>query len=94
VETESKPRDDAEVAAPAADRPEQVGIGLLVDAKQLPVGRHDLRSEQVVDREAEPANEKAHAAAERDPPDPDRGRVAEIRSQARARRPPRCTRRP
>ena len=74
---------DAEVAAAAADRPEQV----RVDARrrrrtQLAVGGHDLGGEQGVDRQAVLAHEVADAATERDPAEPDRARVAEAGRQA------------
>ena len=81
VEAKPKPRDDAEVAAAPSDGPEEVGMALLVDPEQLPVCGHDLGGEQVVDREAVGAHEKAHASAERDPADPDRCRVAEPRRE-------------
>ena len=68
---------DAEVAAAAADRPEQVRVVLGVDAEQLAVRGHDLGGQQVVDREAVFADEVAHATAKRDPADPDRAGVAE-----------------
>ena len=82
VQREPEPGRDAEVAAAAADRPEQVGFVLGVHAVQLAVRRHDLRGQQAVDREAVLADEVAHAAAERDPPDPHRTRVAEPDPQA------------
>ena len=50
---------------------------LGVDAPELAVRRDDLRGQQAVDREAVLADEVAHAASERDPPDPHRTRVAE-----------------
>ena len=52
VEPELEPGHDAEVAAAAADRPEQVRVRLGVDAEELAVGGHDLGGEQGVDRQA------------------------------------------
>ena len=69
--------DDAEVAAAAAQRPEQLRLGLRVDAALPPVGGDDLRREQVVDGQAVLAHEEADAAGERDAADSDRARVAE-----------------
>ena len=77
MEREPEPGRDAEVAAAAADRPEQVGLVLGVHAVELAVGGHDLGGQQAVDREAVLADEVPDAAAERDPPDPHRTRVAE-----------------
>ena len=77
-----EPRHDAEVAAAAADRPEQVGLVLGVDAEELAVGGDDLGREQDVDRQAVLAHEVADAAAERDPADADRAGVAEPGRQA------------
>ncbi len=82
MQGEQEPGRDAEVPAAAADRPEQVGFVLGVDAVELAVRRHDLRGQQAVDREAVLADEVAHAASERDPPDPHRPRVAEPDPQA------------
>ena len=64
VEAEHERGDDAEVAAAATDRPEQ--IRLLVGARTdlLAAGEHHLRLEQVVDREAVVPGQVADAAAE------------------------------
>jgi hypothetical protein len=50
VQPEFKARDDAEIAAAAADRPEQVRIFLLTDAMDFAIGRDDICGNQVVDR--------------------------------------------
>ena len=50
---------------------------LRVDAHDAPVGGHYLGADQVVDRDPVPAGEVADAAAERQPADADRARVAE-----------------
>ena len=55
---EAEPGGDAEVAAAAADRPEQVGVGLGVGADELAVGGHDVGREQVVDRQAVRADQE------------------------------------
>ena len=87
VQAELQAGHDAEVAAAAADRPEQVGMVLGVGAHELAVCRHDVGGQQIVDREAVLADEEPDAAAQRDPADPDRARVAEARGEAvRARR--------
>ena len=82
VQPELEPGRDAEVAAAAADRPEQVRVRLGVHAQELAVGGHDLGGQQVVDRQAVLADEVADAAAQGDPADPDRAGVAEPGRQA------------
>ena len=77
VQLEAQPRDDAEVAAAAADRPEQVGVPLGVDLQHPAVGGHDLGRQELVDRHPVLADEEADAAAERDAADADRAGVAE-----------------
>ena len=59
----------AEVAAAAAQRPEQVGVLVRGGAHDPPVGEHDLGGQQRVDRQAVPAHQPADAAAEREPAD-------------------------
>ena len=82
VEPVLEARHDPEVAAAAADRPEQVRMVLGVDQQALAVGGHHLGRQHVVDRQPELAHEVADAATERDPADPDRPRVAEPDRQA------------
>ena len=94
MEPEPEPGGDAEVAAPAADRPEEVGMRLVVDLEELAVRGHDLGGEQVVDRHAVLAREEADPAAERDAADADRARVAEAGREAVLARRRSCTRRP
>jgi hypothetical protein len=77
VEAQPEPRRHAEVAAAAADRPEQVGVRLGVDTQELALRRDDVGGEQVVDRETVGPDEVADTAAEGDPADPHRSRVAE-----------------
>ena len=62
---------DAEVAAAAAQRPEQVGVVLGVGAHERPVGGHELERGHGVRLQAVLAREPAHAAAERVAGDPD-----------------------
>ena len=75
MEPELEARRDAEVAAPAADRPEESGSVLRVDAPRAPVGGDDLGGEQAVDRQSVLADEIADPSAEREPADAD-GRVS------------------
>ena len=77
MQPQVEPRRDAEVAAAAADRPEEVGLVLRVDLPHAAVRRDELGADEAVDREAVPANEVAHAAAERQPTDAHRACVAE-----------------
>jgi hypothetical protein len=68
--------DDPEVPAGAADGPQQVGAGVGVGAHERAVGEHELRGDDVVDREAVPAGEEADAAGRREPADADVAVVA------------------
>ena len=65
--------DDAEVPAAAPERPEQVGVLVGARADAFAAREHDVRLEQVVDREPVLAAEVADAAAEREAAD-SRGR--------------------
>ena len=82
MEPELEARDDAEVAAAAADRPEEVRVALVVDLQDPAVGEDDLGGEQVVDRQALLADEMPDAAAGRQPAETDGARVAEADGQA------------
>ena len=62
--------DDAEVAAAAAQGPEEVGILRRARAHLLSVGEHDVDCTQRVDGEAVPPHEPADAAAQRQASDP------------------------
>ena len=73
---------DADIAAAAADRPEEVGLRARVDAAELAVGRDDVRGDDRVDREAVLPGQVADPAAGRDPADPDGAGVAEPDGQA------------
>ena len=78
--------DGAEVAAAAAQRPEQLGVLVAGGADQLPVGGDELDGEEAVAGEAVAAAEPAEAAAERVADDADVGRGAGQRGEAEPRR--------
>ena len=82
VEAELERGDDAEVAAAAAQRPEQLGVVVGVGADELAVGGDELDRGQAVGLQAVAAGEPAHAAAERVAGDADVGRGAVQRDQA------------
>ena len=81
VELEDEAGDDAEVAAAAADRPEQVGVAILAGDDDPAVGGDDLDRDEAVDRQAVLADEPADPATEREPGQADAGRVAERRRE-------------
>src|SRR5204863_9189807 len=66
MEGELERRDDAEVAAAAAQRPEQLGLLARRRRAHRAVGHDDARAQQVVDRHAVQARQPAEAAAERE----------------------------
>jgi hypothetical protein len=74
-----------EVAAAAADRPEQVGVVLVVGPQQPAVGGDEVGGQQVVDGQAVLADQVADAAAKGDAADADRAGVAEPGRQPIAR---------
>ena len=82
VEPVPEARHDAEAAAAATERPEQVGMAIGVCDDHLAVRRHDLDGEQAVNGETVLADEVADAAAERDPADAHRTRVTEAGREA------------
>src|SRR5262249_59219753 len=57
-------RDDAEVAATAPKRPEQIGVLVLTRSHEAPVSEHHVGGEEVVDRQTAFPREMADAAAE------------------------------
>src|SRR5439155_18116941 len=75
-------RGDAEIAAAAADGPEEIRMRRRVGAQQLAVGGDDVRGEQTVDGQPELAAEIADAAAEGDTADADGAGVAEADREA------------
>ena len=66
-------RDDTEVAAAAAEGPEQLLVLPLAGGQGPAVGGDDLGREQVVAGQANAASEVADPAAEREPPNAGRG---------------------
>ncbi len=64
VEPEEERGDDAEVAAAAAQGPEEVRVLGRAGRHEPPVGQHDVGFEEVVDRQAAGAGQVAEAAAE------------------------------
>ena len=73
---------DPEVAAAAAQAPEQVGVLVLARAQQVAVDGHDVGGQQVVDRGAVAAHQPADPAAEREAGDARVGDDAADRGQA------------
>src|SRR5712664_3461682 len=69
VEPELKRRNDAEVAAPAADRPEKVFVLLLASDHEFPVCRYHVGGYQVVAGESVPTRQVADATAKSEPAD-------------------------
>ena len=82
VQPEHERRDDAEVAAAAADRPEQVGVLGRARVRARSVRQDDLGLEHVVDREPVPAAQIADPAAEREAADAGRADDAARRRHA------------
>ena len=67
MEAEVEGGDDAEIAAAAADAPEEVGVLVLAGHDLAPVGGHDLGGDEIVADEAALALEPATAAAGDEP---------------------------
>jgi len=82
AQPELEARRHPEVAAAAAQRPEQVRVVLGVGTPHLAVGGHHLGGQQVVDRQAVLSDQVADATGQRDPADADRAGVAEPGRQA------------
>ena len=72
----------AEIAAAAAQRPEEVRVLLLARGDEAAVGEHDVGLEQIVDGQAVFARQVARAAAERQSGDAGRRDDAEGHRQA------------
>ena len=66
MQAELEPRGDAEVAAPAPKRPEQLAVVVRARPDHAPVGRDDLGAEQVVARQSVLRGQVADSAAERE----------------------------
>jgi hypothetical protein len=81
VQAELESRRDAEVAAAAADRPEQIRMRFVVGMQHFAVRGHDLGGEQVVDGQPVKAGEEADASTERETADTDDAGIAEAGGQ-------------
>lgn|GEM_PF-5624963 len=73
VRAEQERRHDAKIAAPAAQRPEEIGILVVTGSNHAAVGEDDVGAQRVADGEAAAACQVAAAAAEREAPDAGRG---------------------
>ena len=73
MQPEQEGGDDAEVASPAADGPEEVGILVRAGAYLLAARENDVGFEQVVDRKPAFAGQMAEAAAQGEATHPRRG---------------------
>ena len=69
-------RDDAEVAAAAAQRPEQLRVLVLADVQVLAVRGDDVGPDEVVAGQPAPTDQPADPAAEREAGDARRGHEA------------------
>ena len=58
---------DAEVSAAAAQCPEQLLFIVVIGDDDAPISEHDLRGEQIVERQAEAADQRPVAAAQGEP---------------------------
>jgi hypothetical protein len=65
MQSEVEVRDDAEIAAAAADAPQQVGMIARTGAYHAAVRGHDVHRFEIVDRHAEATRESTEAAAQR-----------------------------
>jgi hypothetical protein len=81
MEADAQRGHDAEVAAAAAQRPEQVGLRVGTGCHAPPVRQHDFGAEQVVRSEAAGAAERAVAAAQGQAGHADGAAVAHCRDQ-------------
>jgi hypothetical protein len=66
MQLEAHRRDDSEVAAGAAQRPEQLLLAVALSDNGASVREHNLGRLKIVEREPEPADERATAAAKRE----------------------------
>ena len=82
MQLEVEARDHAEVAAAAANRPEQIGMRAGIHLPDLAIGGDKLDAEQAVDGHAVFAGQIPYSPAERDAADPDRSGIAEASGQA------------
>ena len=86
MRTKQEARHDAEISAAAAQRPEQIRVLALARRDQPAVGEHDVRFQQVVDREPVHAAQVAAAAAERETGDAGRRNDARRNCEAECMR--------
>ncbi len=82
VQPELEARRDAEVAAAAADSPEEVRMSVGIDAQDPTVGDHHLCRQQRIDGQPVLPDEIPHAPTQRDPTEPHRACVPEPGGQA------------
>src|SRR5262245_63446936 len=82
MELELERGHDAEIAAAAPQRPEQVRVLSSAHVQELAVGRDDVSREQIVDGQSELARGPAEAAAQREAGDAGRSeeRASELQS--------------
>src|SRR5438128_940436 len=73
AESKREACDDAEIATPAAQRPEEIRMPVFVRGDEAAVGKDDVRLDEVVDRQPERASHVPDAAAEREPAHAGRG---------------------
>src|SRR5215212_8611281 len=73
MQFEEKRGYNPEVAAAAAQRPEEIGVFLLVRSDEAAVGQHNVGLQQVVDGQPQLTGEVPDAAAERDASGPSCG---------------------
>lgn len=81
VQPEIQSRDDAEVAAAATDRPEQIFVLARPEFQHLAIGSHELRADDVVARCPEEAAPGGIAAGERQTSHADRPAAAHRRDE-------------
>ena len=91
VELVTEPGRHAKIAAAATEGPEEVGMRVGVHAQELAVGRHDVRRQKAVHREAMFPGEIPDAATQRDATNPHRTGVAKARRQTVGPNPSRVT---
>jgi hypothetical protein len=82
VQPEVQPRRNTEVAATAAEPPEQLGVLVNGGAHQTSVGRHELGADEVVAGEPVLRGQMSDSAAESQPADAGRPDYASGRNQA------------
>ena len=72
VRAELERRDNAEVAAATAQRPEQLGVLAVTRVHLRPIGEHHVGADQAVDSQAEAPRQVPEPAAQREPTHPGR----------------------